>query len=157
MEEKAAPNVTLDQLDRKIINELQADGRRPYTEIAKRLGVSEATVRKRVTRLQNRGALQIVAAVDPLALGYIRTEVSIRVRGPSVAKVADKIGKIPEVSYMEKTLGEYDLSISLTCRDTKHLTSVLNDEIRAIPGVEAIYATLVLEVLKDVYDWSPDD
>lgn len=55
------------------------------------------------------------------------------------------------------TLGEYDLSISLTCRDTEHLTSVLNDEIRAIPGVEAIYATLVLEVLKDVYDWAPED
>jgi DNA-binding Lrp family transcriptional regulator len=58
---------------------------------------------------------------------------------------------------MEMTLGEYDLSISLTCRDTEHLTSVLNDEIRAIPGVEAIYATLVLEVLKDVYDWAPED
>jgi Lrp/AsnC family transcriptional regulator for asnA, asnC and gidA len=48
MEPKAATKVTLDQLDRKIINELQTDGRRPYTEIAKRLGVSEATVRKRV-------------------------------------------------------------------------------------------------------------
>ena len=155
MEQADAP-ISLDQLDRTIINELQEDGRRPYTEIGKRLGVSEATVRKRVARLQHRGALQIVAAVDPLALGYIRAEVSIRVRGPSARTVADRLEKIPEVSYMELTLGEYDLSISLTCRDTKHLTSVLNDEVRAVPGVESVYATLVLEVLKDVYDWAPD-
>ena len=151
---RESPAVALDTLDRKIIDELQQDGRRPYTDIARTLSVSEATVRKRVARLMRKGGLQIVAAVDPLALGYIRAEVSINVRGPSVQKVAARLAAVPEVSYMERLLGPVELSISLTCRDNEHLLSVLDDVIRASPGVEIVEASTVLEVTKDIYYWT---
>ena len=150
------PVVTLDGLDRKIINELQDDGRQAFTTIARRLKVSEATVRKRVNRLLSKGAMQIVAAVDPLALGYVRAEIGIRVRGASLLKVSKRLEAVPEVSYIELVLGSYDLSISVTCRNNEDLLRVVDDAIRAIPGVEQVEALSVLKVTKDIYRWPPE-
>ena len=60
----------LDDVSLQIIKELQADGRRPYTAIAKAVGLSEAAVRQRVQRLLDSGIMQIVAITDPLRVGY---------------------------------------------------------------------------------------
>jgi len=57
-------------LDKRIIEHLQQDGRRPFTQIAAELGVSEAAVRARTNRLVDRGILQIVGVTDPLKLGF---------------------------------------------------------------------------------------
>jgi len=147
--------VVLDALDRKIIDALQQDGRRPYTVVARDLGVSEATIRKRVSRLQRKGVLQIVAAVDALTLGYLRAEVGIRVLGPSVSKVTKRLEAVPEVSYIELVLGSFDISITVNCTDNDHLLAVLGDDIRSIPGVEVVEAWTVLKVTKDIYYWTP--
>ena len=56
-------------LDKRIIEHLQEDGRRPFTQIAADLGVSEAAVRARTNRLIEKGILQIVGVTDPLKLG----------------------------------------------------------------------------------------
>lgn len=148
---------TLDALDRKIIDALQQDGRRPYTVVARDLGVSEATIRKRVSRLQRKGVLQIVAAVDALMLGYVRAEVGISVRGPSLSKVVKRLEAIPEISYIELVIGSFDISVTVNGTDNDHLLSVLDDAIRSIPGVEVVEAWTVLKVTKDIYHWSPDD
>ena len=77
-------------LDKRIIEHLQADGRRPFTQIAADLGVSEAAVRARTNRLIERGILQVVGVTDPLKLGFhqmamigIRCESSSSSRSPS--------------------------------------------------------------------------
>ena len=57
-------------LDKRIIEHLQTDGRRPFTQIANDLGVSEAAVRARTNRLIERGILQVVGVTDPLKLGF---------------------------------------------------------------------------------------
>src|SRR5258705_2320554 len=57
-------------LDKRIIEHLQQDGRRPFTQIAADLGVSEAVVRARTNRLVERGILQVVGVTDPLKLGF---------------------------------------------------------------------------------------
>jgi Lrp/AsnC family transcriptional regulator for asnA, asnC and gidA len=150
------PSLALDSLDRRIIDELQHDGRRPYTEIARTLGVSEATVRKRVARLMRTGGFQIVASVDAHVFGYVKAEVGLRVRGPSLYKVTERLNSVPEVNYVELLLGPYDMLISLTCRDNQHLLAVLNDVVRTIPGVEIAEASTVLEVTKDIYYWSAE-
>jgi len=60
----------LDEMDRAIIRMLQHDGRLPFREIARQLGVAEGTVRLRANRLARSGALTIVAIADPFRLGY---------------------------------------------------------------------------------------
>ncbi len=57
-------------LDKRIIEHLQQDGRRPFTQIAVDLGVSEAAVRARTNRLIEKGILQVVGVTDPLKLGF---------------------------------------------------------------------------------------
>ena len=60
----------LDAINRAIIVELQHDGRKSYTAIAEKVGLSEAAVRQRVQRLTDDGVMQIVAVTDPLTLGF---------------------------------------------------------------------------------------
>ena len=66
------PAVTLDGISKRIIEQLQQDGRRSYAAIGKAVGLSEAAVRQRVQRLIDAGVMQIVAVTDPLTLGFAR-------------------------------------------------------------------------------------
>jgi len=92
-----APHVLLDDVGKAIVEQLQDDGRRSYATIARAVGLSEAAVRQRVTRLQEAGVIQIVAVTDPLQLGFRRQAmVGVRVDG-DVVVVADALADMPEV------------------------------------------------------------
>ena len=85
------PGPLLDDVSMQIIRELQRDGRRPYTSIAKTIGLSEAAVRQRVQRLLDAGVMQIVAVTDPLRVGFHRQAmVGIKVDG-DVRELAAKL------------------------------------------------------------------
>ena len=72
----------LDAASKAIIEQLQEDGRRPYAEIAKAVGLSEAATRQRVQKLVDQGVMQIVAVTDPLQLGFARQAmIGIRIAG----------------------------------------------------------------------------
>ena len=60
----------IDEIDQRIIEALQQDGRRPFTKIAADLGISEASVRQRVSNLINNQVMQIVAVTNPIKLGF---------------------------------------------------------------------------------------
>ena len=145
--------VTLDDADRRIIELLQVDGRRPYGAIASEVGLSEAAVRRRVLRLRDSGALEVVAVTDPLQLGFHREAMlGIRVRG-DVRDVADAIAEIEEAIYVVLTGGSFDLLVELLAVDDDHLVSILNDQIRSIPGVESVETFLYLKTAKQTYSW----
>jgi Lrp/AsnC family transcriptional regulator for asnA, asnC and gidA len=69
---RPAASIVLDDISKRIVEQLQADGRRSYAAIGKAVGLSEAAVRQRVQRLQEAGVMQIVAVTDPLTLGFSR-------------------------------------------------------------------------------------
>ena len=95
----------LDDVDRRIIDQLQEEGRRPYTEIARAVGISEASVRQRVASLTERGVIQIVAATSPIALGMIQAFISVRLSGAGLEQAAERIAAIPEVDYVAVCTG----------------------------------------------------
>ena len=68
-------------LDKRIIEHLQQDGRRPFTQIAAEIGVSEAAVRARTNRLIDRGIVQVVGVTDPLSLSRTVAAFPSRDRG----------------------------------------------------------------------------
>ena len=70
MTTRERPAHVLDEVSKRIIEQLQADGRRPYAAIGKAVGLSEAAVRQRVQRLLDQGVMQIVAVTDPLQVGF---------------------------------------------------------------------------------------
>ena len=143
----------LDTVDRRIIELLQRDGRRPYGAIAEDVGLSEAAVRRRVQRLRDAGVMQIVAITDPLQLGYGREAlIGVRVQG-DVRTVADKIASIEEANYVVMTAGSFDIIAEVIAVNDDALVHLLNDAIRSIPGVTEVETFLYLKLAKQTYAW----
>jgi Lrp/AsnC family transcriptional regulator for asnA, asnC and gidA len=148
-----APAPLLDDVSMQIIRELQHDGRRPYTSIAKTIGLSEAAVRQRVQRLLDAGVMQIVAVTDPLRVGLHRQAmVGIKVDG-DVRDLAAKLTANKEIDYVVICSGAYDLLVELTARDDEHLLEVINTQIRSIPGVRSTEMFVYLRLEKQTYSW----
>jgi Lrp/AsnC family transcriptional regulator, regulator for asnA, asnC and gidA len=148
-----AASPLLDAPNRAIIEALQRDGRQPYGAIAEGVGLSEAAVRRRVQRLRESGIMQIVAVTDPLQLGFTRQAmIGISVEG-DVRAVAEKLSAMHEVAYVVMCAGSFDLLAEIVCEDDEHLLLVLNDSVRAIPGVRATESFLYLKLAKQTYSW----
>jgi Lrp/AsnC family transcriptional regulator, regulator for asnA, asnC and gidA len=144
----------LDPIDHAIIRLLQQDGRRPYTQLAKEVGLSEAAVRQRVQRLLDQGTMQIVAVTDPLQLGLARQAmIMIRVEG-DVRRVADELEKIDQVDYLVLTAGSVDLIAEVVVSDDESLLELLNDKIRSVPGVVGTETIMYLALRKQTYQWT---
>jgi len=143
----------LDPADRQIIEMLQVDGRRSYGSMAEQVGLSETAVRRRVQRLRETKAVDIVAVTDPLQLGFKREAMlGVRVNGDA-REVADAIAAIDEAIYVVMTAGSFDLLVEMICEDDDHLFHVLNDRIRALPGVTEVETFVYLKLAKQTYSW----
>ncbi|HXW35401.1 MAG TPA: Lrp/AsnC ligand binding domain-containing protein [Acidimicrobiales bacterium] len=145
--------VTLDAVDKRIIEELQADGRKPYTQLGPLVGLSEAAVRQRVQRLVDNRVMQIVAVTDPRVMGFSRQAmVGVKVEGDS-RKVADALAALAEVEYVVLTAGGFDVLVEVVVEDDEHLLELLHGSIRAIEGVRETETFLYLRVHKETYQW----
>jgi Lrp/AsnC family transcriptional regulator, regulator for asnA, asnC and gidA len=143
----------IDEIDRRIIAELQSDGRRPYTQIAPAVGLSEAAVRQRVQRMLESGVMQIVAVTDPRVLGFGRQAmIGLRLEGDT-RKVADALAAMAEVEYVVLTAGAIDVLAEVVVEDDERLIELLNDKIRTLPGVLATETTIYLRIHKESYAW----
>jgi len=141
-------------LDKRIIEHLQADGRRPFTQIAHELGVSEAAVRARTNRLVDRGIIQIVGVTDPLKLGFQQMAmVGIRCERDRLVEVAEAVSVFPEVDYVVITAGTYDVLIEVVCEDNAALLDFLAEKLRAIEGVRDTETFVYLRMVKQSYQW----
>jgi Lrp/AsnC family transcriptional regulator for asnA, asnC and gidA len=142
----------MDGMDRLILQTLQEDGRTPFTQIARQLGVSETTVRNRYNSLVEDGIVRTVAIVDPHALGFQAPAiVAISVDPGSTNRVAQAITKMPEVSYLVMTLGSYDLLVEVFCRDQAHLADLITEQIHLLPGVRATETLVIARSYKLTY------
>jgi Lrp/AsnC family transcriptional regulator for asnA, asnC and gidA len=146
-----APARRVDDLDRRIIEALQENGRESFRSIAARLGVSEATVRARYARLTGEGILQVVAVTNPLGLGYEQALVGIKTSGPP-DHVADEIAKWPEADYVVVSAGQFDCLVEVVATDRRHLLDLTN-RMRGLDGVVSTETFFYLEMWKQLYDW----
>lgn len=145
----------LTELDRVIIDQLQRDGRRPYTRMAADLGVAESTIRARTEQLIRRGVLQVVGVTDPLRLGYDQMAmVGVRCESDRLLGVADEVAALPEVTYVVITAGAFDLLVETVCRDNAELLTFLAERLRRIPGVVSTETFVYLRIAKQSFHWS---
>jgi Lrp/AsnC family transcriptional regulator for asnA, asnC and gidA len=143
----------VDVVGKRLIEELQQDGRRSYAALAKTVGLSEAAVRQRVQRMVDSGLMQVVAVTDPLQVGFHRQAmIGLRVEGDLV-RVADELAKVDEVDYVVITAGSFDILLELVCEDDDHLLRVLSDRIRVLPGVRDTETFVYLKLAKQTYAW----
>jgi Lrp/AsnC family transcriptional regulator for asnA, asnC and gidA len=143
----------LDDAAKAIVEQLQQDGRRAYAAIGKAVGLSEAAVRQRVQRLVEAGVIQIVAVTDPMQVGFPRAAMlGIRVDG-DITEVADRLAELDEVDYVVITAGAFDILAEVVCEDDDHLLEIMNNKIRAVPGVRSTETFVYLKLRKQIYTW----
>lgn len=141
--------ITLDELDFQILSFLQKDGRMSFTVIAEKLNVSIGTIRTRFNKLIEDGTINIIGRVNPDKVGFrCYAHIAVFVRPATLKeKVAQKIAKLPEVSFLAMTSGDYDLEVDVMCRDNDHLVDFI-DDISKIEGVNQTKTTIYFKVYK---------
>ena len=145
--------VVLDEIDKRIIEQLQQDGRRPYTQIGPAVGLSEAAVRQRVQRLIDSGVMQIVGVTDPKMVGFGRQAmIGLTVEGDT-RTIADAVAALDEVVYVVLTAGSLDVLVEVVVEDDEHLLELLNNKIRSIEGVRDTETFMYLRIHKETYAW----
>jgi Lrp/AsnC family transcriptional regulator for asnA, asnC and gidA len=143
----------LDEISKKIVEQLQHDGRKSYAEIGKAVGLSEAAVRQRVQKLTESKVMQIVAVTDPLSLGFSRQAmIGIKCSGDAT-KLSKDLAGISSVDYVVLTAGSFDILVEAVCEDDDHLLSLINNEIRPLAGVISAESFVYLKLEKQHYNW----
>ena len=146
------PRIVLDEISKRIIEQLQQDGRRSYAAIGKVVGLSEAAVRQRVQRLVDAGVMQIVAVTDPMTLGFHRqTMIGIKCEG-DLERVADHLAGMDEIDYVVITSGSFDLLVEVVCEDDDQLLEILS-RVRMAPTVTSTETFVYLKLRKQTYSW----
>tara|TARA_Y100000052_G_scaffold12388_1_gene12141 strand:- start:960 stop:1937 length:978 start_codon:yes stop_codon:yes gene_type:complete len=130
----------LTELDSKIIEQLQEDGRRSFSAIARQLDANEKTVRSRVLHLLESGIVQITTVTEPAALGYhslallgIRTSPD-----HSTEAIAEQLASLSHVDYVVTSTGRYNLYAEVICKDIHHLGDVVNNQIGTVAGIVSV-------------------
>jgi Lrp/AsnC family transcriptional regulator for asnA, asnC and gidA len=147
--ESTKQDTFLDEIDFSILSFLQQDGRMSFTVIAEKLDVSIGTIRTRFNRLIEDGTINIIGRVNPEKVGFhAYAHIAVYIRPASLKeKIAQKISKLPEVSFLASTSGDYDLEVDVMCRDNDHLLEFIN-HISAIEGVNQAKTTIYFKVYK---------
>lgn len=145
---------SVDEIDQRIIEALQQDGRRPFTKIAADMGISEASVRQRVAHLINTQVMQIVAITNPVKLGFtMASMIGIRVSGERLLEAAQEISAFDEVIYLILCAGSFDILAEVVCRDNDHFLKFLTEKLYKVQGVQQAETYMYLRVYKQ-NDWA---
>ena len=142
----------MDELDRKIIGILQKDGRASNAKIARQLGVSEGTIRRRLKRLIEDEAIQVLALPEPSKLGY-NTEaiVALQVDPGKIEEVASALADAPEVLNVSITTGAFDLFAWVALPSPEDLHNFLLAVVGNIQGVRRSETFVTMSVKKRTF------
>lgn len=147
----------LDKINQKLIQELQNNGRRSYTELAQMLGVTEGTIRKRVKDLQKHNVIKIRAVVDPTKIGYNFVSImALQVRMAELRQVGEMLAQKPNIYYLAFVTGRYDLLALIIARTPEELSDFIKEHISNIPSIIRTETFVNLEVIKSPWITSWD-
>lgn len=146
-----------DEIDWKIIALLNQDGRMPSAEIARQLGdVSARTVTNRIEALTKHGIINIRSIINPEMVGYsVLADVFIEVEPGTARMVADRLAKLPQISYLACATGSTDIIISIRARNIEELYSFVIEVLGKIPGVHHTETYLLPLKIKTMATWMP--
>lgn len=144
----------LDQVDCRMIELLQKDGRISNTEIAKKIGISEATVRTRLNRLIREEFIQIVAVSNPMKLGFDMVgNIRIHVEIKKMTKIIRELKKLKPLWFIVQTTGGTGIDTEFVVKSLDELNDLIFEKINKIDGVVKTETSLFLKYIKRQYDW----
>ena len=135
-------------IDYRIIRLLQKNGRIPNTEIAKKLGISEATVRNRMQALIGEERIQVLAVVNPLKLkSGILGNLRVKADRQQLEKVGNELSKLDELWYIAQLVGTADFDAEYYV-SAQHEFGALVDKINQIEGIISTETSLLVRFIK---------
>jgi len=141
-----------DDVDERILALLRDDGRLSNREVARRLDISEGTVRQRLKKLEDAHAIRIGAVVDPVKLGIgVGASVMVTIDPSHLSAALDAFCLLPGVAYVAAITGRFNAFVSLTAVDLPALGAVISDRIERFKGVLAVEVRLMLRAPKHDY------
>ncbi len=144
----------LDQTDRSIVSFLQEDGRMPFREIARRMDLSEGTIRRRYERMVEGGVLKVLATGDPMKFGIqVDTLTLIKTDPRTVEAVAEALSKLEAVRYVGIGIGSADVVIESLHPSLDSLYRFLTKTLPNIHGVSSYETIQIARILKSEWDW----
>jgi Lrp/AsnC family transcriptional regulator for asnA, asnC and gidA len=152
--EEGPMSYVLDSVDRQIIRILQRDGRTPNVEIARQIGRSEATVRKRLERLVSAQMIRITAVPDAARVGFSTIALmTLSVDLARAGEIADQIASLPEVRSIHLTSGGSELLVEAWFTSSEELLRFMTKQVGGIPGIRGTATSHVLKTIKDGNGW----
>jgi Lrp/AsnC family transcriptional regulator for asnA, asnC and gidA len=136
----------LDDTDREILRILRTDARTPFSEIARRIDMSSATVHDRVGRLEEAGVIEgYHASIDPKAVGYgVSALVGLRVEQGREEDALDSLRAIDVVTAIHLTTGEWDVILRVVAEDTDRLRELMFERVANMDGFSRSQTMIVL-------------
>ena len=139
-----------DEIDHLILQTLQNDGRKSFSDLAKEMGMAVSTISKRYMNLVDCGILAIIGRVEPERIG-LNAYAAINVQVDTLAnveRVAEELMALPEVSFLALRTGDFQLEINVMCRDNSHLMEILRNNMDKINHVRKYEINMYLKVYK---------
>lgn len=147
----------LDALDQGLIRALQKDGRTSYSALAKRLGVTEGTIRNRLARLLASRVIRVVAVADLVKVGMHATAITgINIQRNKIKQALVRLMDMPEVRYIAVTTGTFDIIIEVVLPNNDMLHDFLVERLASVPGVIRRDTSMILKIHKQSYTWLPE-
>lgn len=144
----------IDSLDKRIVEILQENARLTNAELAGRLGVSEATVRRRIDKLLEKEVIQIRAVADPFKLGYaVIVIIGLWVEKAHLQAAEEYVCALPEARFVGVTMGSYDLMIEAWFRSREEMVHFMTQTLACVPGIGRSDSFQVIRLSKYTYDW----
>ncbi len=144
--------VKIDEIDVKILKELQDDARNSLKEIAERVGVAEGTVYNRINKMKSMGIIKkFIPVLDYSMLGYdITAVIGISAEGGHLVEIEKEIAKEKNVTAVYDVTGEYDILVVAKFENRDKL----NEFVKRLLGMKSVkktYTMLVLNVVKEAH------
>ena len=142
----------MDELDRRIIKLLQVDGRASNAKIAREVGVSEGTVRRRLRNLIKGDVIKVIAVPNLEQMGYgTAALIGIQTDPGKVDDVADAIAALEEANYVSISTGSYDIFTWVGLESPERLGLFLRNQVGTIPGITRTETFVNLSIKKRTY------
>lgn len=144
----------IDYLDMQLVSILQEDARLTNADLAGQVGVSEATVRRRIDKLIERDVIRIRAVADPFKLGYaVIVIIGLWVEKSHLRQAEEYVCALPEARFVGVTMGSYDLMLEAWFRSREEMVHFMTDTLAAVPGIGRSDSFQVIRLSKYTYDW----
>ncbi|WP_435095021.1 Lrp/AsnC family transcriptional regulator [Halorubrum sp. N11] len=136
----------IDETDRAILRILREDARTPFSEVARRIDMSSATVHDRVNRMEEAGVIEgYHAAIDPKAVGYgVSAFVGLRVKQGRKEDALERLREIDGVQEIHLTTGEWDVVLKVVAADTDSLRELMFERVAEMDGFSRSQTMIVL-------------